>query len=101
MPDLVTRIEGTLQFNSKNDKSQKRDDVFLISSDALPQLSIGQPPDRCQKGKRCQTHTTCINQQIILAYVQILLDFRAIRFKFHDRINQRPISFQSVISRTT
>jgi hypothetical protein len=30
--------------------------------------------------------TTCIDQRIILAYVQILLDFWAIRFKFHDRI---------------
>jgi hypothetical protein len=42
----------------------------------------------------------CIDQQIILAYVQILLDFGAIRFKFHDWINQRPISFQSVIPET-
>jgi hypothetical protein len=88
MPDSVTQIEGTLQSISKNNKSQKRDDAFLIWSDALPQLSIGQPPDRRQKDKRCQTHMACINQQIILAYVQILLDFRAIRFKFYDRINQ-------------
>jgi hypothetical protein len=28
------------------------------------------------------------------------LGFQSIRFKFHDRIKQRPISFQSVISRT-
>jgi hypothetical protein len=33
----------------------------------------------------------------MLAYVQILLNFIAIRFKFHDRINQRVINFQSVI----
>jgi hypothetical protein len=33
--------------------------------------------------------------------VQILLDFGAIHFKFHDRINQRPISFQSTIPETT
>jgi hypothetical protein len=39
----------------------------------------------------------CIDQQIILAHVQILLDFGAIRFKFHDRINQRSINFQSAI----
>jgi hypothetical protein len=43
---------------------------------------------------------TCIDQRIILAYVQILLNFRAICFKFHYRINQRPISFQSAIPRT-
>jgi hypothetical protein len=42
----------------------------------------------------------CIDQWIILAYVQILLDSWAIGFKFHDRINQRLISFQSAISRT-
>jgi hypothetical protein len=65
-PDSVTQIKETLQSNSKNDKSQKRDGVFQIWSDALPQLSIEQPPNRRQKGKRCQTHTTCINQQIIL-----------------------------------
>jgi hypothetical protein len=81
--DLVTQIKGTLQSSSKNDKSQKRDDVLLIWSDALPELSIGQPLDRHQKAKRCQTHTACIDQRIILAYVQILL----------DRINQRSISF--------
>jgi hypothetical protein len=92
-PDSVTQIKETLQSNSKNDKSQKRDGVFQIWSDALPQLSIEQPLDRRQKGKRCQTHTTCIDQQIILAYVQILLDFGAIRFKFHDWINQRLVSF--------
>jgi hypothetical protein len=80
---------------------KKRDDAFLIWSDALTQLSIGQPPDWRQKGKRCQTHMTCIDQWIILAYMQILLDFRAIRFKFHDRINQWSIRFQSVIPRTT
>jgi hypothetical protein len=42
-----------------------------------------------------------MDQQIILAYVQILLDFRAIRFKFPDWINSRPISFQSAIPKTT
>jgi hypothetical protein len=62
MLDLVTQTEGAIQLNSKNDKSQKRDDAFLIWSDALPQLRIRQPPDRRQKGKRCQTHTTCIDQ---------------------------------------
>jgi hypothetical protein len=62
--------------------------MFLIWSDALSQLSIGQPPDRRQNVKRCQTHTTFIDQQIILAYVQILLDFGAIRFKFYNRMNQ-------------
>jgi hypothetical protein len=67
--DSVTYIKGTLQFNNKNDKSQKRDDVLLIWSDALPQLSIGQPPDRHQKEKCCQTHTACIDQWIILAYM--------------------------------
>jgi hypothetical protein len=61
MPDSVTQFEGTLQFNSKNDKSKKRDDMFLIWSDALPHLIIGQPLDRRQKGKRCWTHMTCIN----------------------------------------
>jgi hypothetical protein len=35
-PDLVTQIEGTLQSNRKNDKSQKRDDSFLIWLDILP-----------------------------------------------------------------
>jgi hypothetical protein len=44
MSDSVTQIEKTLQSNSKNDKSKKKDDMFLIWSDALPQLSIGQPP---------------------------------------------------------
>jgi hypothetical protein len=98
-PDSVTHIKWTLHSNNKNDKSQKRDDAFLIWSDALPQLSIGQPPDQRQKGKRCETHMACIDQRIILAYAQILLDFGAVRFKFHDRINQRPVSFQSAIPR--
>jgi hypothetical protein len=62
MPNSVTQIEGTLQSNSKNDKSQKRDDAFLIWLDALPKLSIGQPPNRRQKGKHCQTHMTYIDQ---------------------------------------
>jgi hypothetical protein len=35
-------IEGAHQIDSKNDKSQKRDDVFLIWLDALPQPSIRQ-----------------------------------------------------------
>jgi hypothetical protein len=69
MSDSVTQIEGTLQSNNKNDKSQKRDDTFHIWSDALPQLSIEHTPDRHQKGKHCQTHTGFINQQIILAYM--------------------------------
>jgi hypothetical protein len=99
MSDSVIQIEWTLQSNNKNDKSQKRDDVLLSWSDALPQLSIGQPPDRRQKGKRCQTHTIYIDQRIILTYVQKLLDFGAMHFKFHDRINQRPINFQSAISK--
>jgi hypothetical protein len=60
--DLITQIEWTLQSNNKNDKSQKRYDAFLIWSDALPQLSIRQPPNRRQKVKRCQTHATCIDQ---------------------------------------
>jgi hypothetical protein len=75
-PNLVTQIEVTLQSISKNDKSQKRDDAFPIWSDALSQQSIEQPPDRRQKGKCYQTHTTSIDQRIILPYVQILLDFR-------------------------
>jgi hypothetical protein len=84
MPNSVKHIEGTLQSISKNDKFQKIDDALPICSDALPQLSIRQPPDWHQKGKHCQMHTACIDQQIILAYVQILLDFEAIHFKFHD-----------------
>jgi hypothetical protein len=35
-------IEEAHQPNSKNDKSQKRDDTFLIWLDALPQLSFWQ-----------------------------------------------------------
>jgi hypothetical protein len=98
--DSVTHITETLQSNNKNDKFEKRDDVFLIWSDALPQLSIGRPPDRHQKGKRYQTHMACIDQRIILACMQILLDFGAISFKFRDWINQQLISFQSVIPGT-
>jgi hypothetical protein len=49
----VTQIKKTLQSNIKNDNSPKRDDVFLIWSDTLPQLSTEQPPDRCQKDKYC------------------------------------------------
>jgi hypothetical protein len=52
MPYSVIQIEGTLQSISKNDKSKKRDDMFLIWLDALPQLSIGEPLDHHQKGKR-------------------------------------------------
>jgi hypothetical protein len=44
---------------------------------------------------------TCTDQRVILAYVQIFLDFGVIRFKFHDQINQRSISFHSVIPSTT
>jgi hypothetical protein len=87
MPDSVTHIEGTLQSISKNVKSQKIDDAFPIWSDASPQLSIGQPPDRRQKGKCCQMHTTYIDQRVIVAYMQMLSYFEAIRFKFHDQIN--------------
>jgi hypothetical protein len=36
MSDLVTQTEGALQPNNKNDKSQKRDNTFLIWSDASP-----------------------------------------------------------------
>jgi hypothetical protein len=68
--------------------SQKRDDVFPIWSDASPQLSIGQPLVWRQKGKRCKSHMACIDQRVILPYVKILLDFRAIRFKFYDQIKQ-------------
>jgi hypothetical protein len=68
----------------KHTAAQKIDDAFLIWLDVLPQLSIGQPPGRHQEGKRCQTHTACIDERIILAYVQIILDFGAIHFKFHD-----------------
>jgi hypothetical protein len=50
MSDSVTHIEGTLQSNNNNDKSQKRDDVFLIWSDALPQLNNKQLPNQRQKG---------------------------------------------------
>jgi hypothetical protein len=100
MSDSVTQTEWTLQSIIKNDKSKKRDDSFPIWSDASPHLTIGQPPDRRQNGKRCQTHMTCIDQRIILSYVQILIDFGAIRFKFHDRINQRSISFQNAILKT-
>jgi hypothetical protein len=35
-------IEGAHQPHSKNDKSRKKDDVFLISLDAFPQPSIRQ-----------------------------------------------------------
>jgi hypothetical protein len=35
-------IEGAHQPNSKNDKSKKKDEMFLIWLDALPHLSIGQ-----------------------------------------------------------
>jgi hypothetical protein len=90
----------TLQSISKNDKSQKRDDVFLIWSDVSLQLSIGHPFDRRQKGKHYQTHTACIDHWIMLAYVQILVDFGSIHFKFHDRINHRSISFKSTIPGT-
>jgi hypothetical protein len=38
------RSKGLISLNSKNDKSQKRNDAFLIWSDASPQLSIGQAP---------------------------------------------------------
>jgi hypothetical protein len=85
-PDSVTQIEMTLQSISKNVNSQKRDDAFLIWSDTSPHLSIGQPPDQCQKGKRCQTHTACIDQRIILSLHANILDSMTIRFKFHDRI---------------
>jgi hypothetical protein len=34
--------EGAHEPNNKNDKSQKRDDAFLIWLDALPKLSIRQ-----------------------------------------------------------
>jgi hypothetical protein len=55
--------------------------MFLIWLDALAQLSIGQCLDGRQKGKRYQMHTTYIDQRIILAYVQILLDFGAFHLK--------------------
>jgi hypothetical protein len=61
-PDSVTQMKHTLQYNSKNDKSKKRDDTFPNWSDASPQLSIGQTLDLRQMVKRCQMHMTCIDQ---------------------------------------
>jgi hypothetical protein len=75
MSDSVTQIEWTLQSNNKNDKSQKRDDAFLILLDALPELSIGQSPDRRLKGKHYRAHTACIDQQVILSLRANILGF--------------------------
>jgi hypothetical protein len=62
MTDSVTQIKWALQSNNKNDKSRKSDNALLIWLDVLPYLSIGQPFNRHQKGKRCQTRTTYIDQ---------------------------------------
>jgi hypothetical protein len=85
-------------------------------SNALPQLSIGKNFDRRQMGERSRTHTGCmtihvvkyshhpeqeLTYNIVLAHVLIVLDLRAIHFKFHDQIKHCLISFQSVTLGTT
>jgi hypothetical protein len=37
-----------------------------------------------------------LTYSIVRAYVPALLDLKAIRFKFHDRVKHRPIGFQSM-----
>jgi hypothetical protein len=93
----------------------KRSDVSPIWSDASPHLSIRKISDRRQTGGRCQTHMACttkhlvkhthrpkreLTYSVVLAHVLSLLDLKAIRFKFDDRIKHCPIGFQSMTLET-
>jgi hypothetical protein len=84
--------------------------VFPIWSDASPLLSIEKNSDRLQTVGRCQMHTARtikhvvkhthrpkqeLTYNVVLAYVLVLLDLRAIRLNFHDRIKHRSITFQT------
>jgi hypothetical protein len=77
-----------------------RDNVFSIWSDAPPQLSIWQSFWSTPKG---WTLPDAYGLYWPTSYIKLTckyLGFQAIRFKFYDRIKQRPISFQSMILRT-
>jgi hypothetical protein len=65
MPDLVTQTKGGEQPNSENDKPLESGDEFLIWSDALPQLSNGQIPNRHQMGKCYWTHKVCTTKHVV------------------------------------
>jgi hypothetical protein len=71
--------------------------VFSIWSDAPPQLSIGQSSRSAPKG---WTLPDAYNLYRPASHINLTckyLRFQAIRFKFHDRIKRRLISFQSAI----
>jgi hypothetical protein len=76
-----------------------RDNAFSIWSDAPPQLSIGQSSRSVAKGWILPDAYDLYRPTSHIKLTCIYLGFLAIRFKFHDRIKHRPISFQSMIPR--
>jgi hypothetical protein len=97
----VIQIKGTLQSSSENDKSLARDDAFSIWSDAPPQLSIGQSSRSTSKGWTLPDVYDLYRPASHIKLTCKYLGFQTIRFKFHDQIKQRSISFQSAIPKTT
>jgi hypothetical protein len=77
-----------------------RDDAFSIWLDAPPQLSIGQSYRLTPKGWTLSDAYGFYRPASHIKLTCKYLGFQAIRFKLHDRIKQRPISFQSVIPET-
>jgi hypothetical protein len=77
-----------------------RDGVFSIWSDIPPQLSIDQSSWSVPKG---WTLLDAYSLYRPMSHIKLrckYLGFQSIRFKFHDRIKQRPINFQSAIPGT-
>jgi hypothetical protein len=100
MPNSVTQVEGTLQSKQQNDKSPVRDDALSIWSNTPPQLSIGQSSRSAPKGWMLPDAYGLYRPASHIKLTYKYLEFQAIQFKFHDRIKQRLISFQSAISET-
>jgi hypothetical protein len=78
-----------------------RDDAFLIWSDTPRQLSIGQSSRPTSKGWTLPDAYGLYRPASHIKLTCKYLGFQAICFKFHDRIKQRSISFQSMIPGTT
>jgi hypothetical protein len=77
-----------------------RDDEFSIWSDAPPQLSIEYSSQSTPKGWTLPDAYGLYRPSSHIKLTCKYLGFQTIRFKFHDRIKQRPISFQIAIPRT-
>jgi hypothetical protein len=81
--------EGTLQSNTKNDKSSARGDTFLIWLDASPQQKYQAVPDQRLKGEHCQMYQDDL-QMLRLIINKCLWLAQGAHFRSHVRlVNQR------------